>query len=88
MLCSENQFHPVIDYLRGLIWDGQARLETWLTTYLGARDTPLNRASGKMLLVAAVRRLRQPGVKYDTVVVLERKQGTGKSTALQILAGR
>jgi predicted P-loop ATPase len=39
------------------------------------------------MLIAAVRRARQPGCKFDYVVVLEGKQGTGKSSALRILAG-
>ena len=39
------------------------------------------------MLTAAVRRVRQPGVKFDTIVVLEGAQGSGKSTALGILAG-
>jgi len=39
------------------------------------------------MLIAAVRRVRQPGVKFDQIIVLEGRQGTGKSTALEILAG-
>ena len=87
ILCIENSRHPVRDYLDVLIWDGKERLETWLIKYLGAEDTKLNRAIGIMILVAAVRRVRQPGCKFDTMVVLEGKQGSGKSTALLILAG-
>jgi predicted P-loop ATPase len=58
-----------------------------LIDYLGAEDTPLNRAIGRKMLTAAVRRVRCPGCKFDCVVVLEDKQGTGKSSALRILAG-
>ncbi|MCK7612356.1 VapE domain-containing protein [Roseibium sediminicola] len=86
-LSLEHAFHPIRQMIDGLSWDGVPRVDTWLTTYLGAEDTALNRAIGKILLVAAVRRIREPGVKFDTIVVLEGKQGTGKSTALTILAG-
>jgi hypothetical protein len=37
-------FHPVIDYLQGLRWDGNNRLDTWLIEYGGAEDTEFVRA--------------------------------------------
>ena len=86
-MCFENTFDPVADYLAGLKWDGHPRLDRWLTTYLSAADTELNRAIGVVALVGAVRRPRQPGCKFDTILVLEGLQGSGKSTALSILAG-
>lgn len=87
MMALENSFHPIRDYLSSLEWDGRPRLDTFLTDYFGAEDTPLNRAFGRIVLIAAVRRVRQPGCKFDEILVLEGKQGTGKSTALAILAG-
>lgn len=86
-VCIANTYHPVRDYLRGLEWDREPRLETWLSTYLGAEDTPLNRAFGSLVLMAAVRRIREPGAKFDNILVLEGPQGSGKSTVIQILAG-
>jgi predicted P-loop ATPase len=47
----------------------------------------LNREFGRKTLVGAVRRVRQPGCKFDTVLVLEGEQGIGKSSAIKILAG-
>lgn len=85
--CLEHMYHPVRDYLAGLRWDGQARVERWLNIYLGADDTLLNSACGLLVLVAAVRRVRQPGCKFDTILVLEGPQGSGKSTAISALAG-
>jgi predicted P-loop ATPase len=86
--CLDRMFDPVRDYLDGLRWDGKPRLDKWLTTYLGASDNPLNRAMGRKTLVAAVRRVREPGCKFDFILVLEgRVQGKGKSTLLAILAG-
>ena len=87
-LCLENQFDPVCDYLASLQWDGKPRLDRWMADYLGAGDTELNRAIGRLSLIAAVRRARQPGTKFDQIVVLEGTEGRGKSTALEILAGR
>jgi hypothetical protein len=87
-LCLWHQFDPVREYLDGLEWDGTRRLDKWMTTYLGAEDTELTRAIGRLVLVAAVRRARQPGCKFDQITVLEGPEGTGKSTAIEILAGK
>lgn len=85
---KRDTFHPVCDYLDGLAWDGTPRLEGWLTTYGKAEDSAYTRAVGKLVLVAAVRRVRQPGVKFDEMLVLESPQGTNKSSALRVLAVR
>lgn len=87
-LALENQFDPVLDYLDGLRWDNTPRLDSWLTRYMGAPDTELNRVIGRLVLIAAVRRQRKPGTKFDQIVVLESKEGYGKSTAIEILAGK
>ena len=86
-LCLENQFNPVVDYLDGLVWDRVPRLGQWVVRYLAAPDTPLNREFGRLMLIAAVRRARHPGTKFDQIVVLEGREGTGKSSAIKILAG-
>jgi hypothetical protein len=86
-LCLQNSFDPVCDYLDGLKWDGKPRLDKWMVQYLGADDTELNRAIGRLSLVAAVRRARQPGCKFDQIIVLEGVEGTQKSTAIATLAG-
>ena len=85
--CEANRFDPVADYLDSLQWDGKPRLDRWLIDYLGAENTPLNRSFGRKVLIAAVRRVRQPGCKFDFMLVLEGPQGAGKSLALKILAG-
>jgi predicted P-loop ATPase len=59
-----------------------------MTTYLGAEDTALNRAIGRLTLIAAVRRVRSPGCKFDQIPVWEGKEGTNKSTAIAVLAGQ
>ncbi len=86
-LCLERQFNPVVEYLASLKWDGRRRIERWTVDYLGATDTRLNREFGRLMLIAAVRRARAPGTKFDQIVVLEGKEGTGKSSAVKILAG-
>lgn len=77
--------HPVRDYLDELEWDGEKRLDTWLETYAGAEDTEFNRAVGALVLIAAVRRVRQPGCKFDELLVWQGNQGDGKSSAIKAL---
>ena len=82
-------YHSVTNYLSSLDpWEGTPRIDAWLTDYLGAGDTPLNRFYGAATLVAAVRRaIRDDYVPFDHMLVLEGPQGAGKSTVVQILGG-
>nr|WP_280952341.1 VapE domain-containing protein [Brucella oryzae] len=87
-IAYERAYHPVIDYLDRLIWDGVPRLDTWLRDYCEADDTELNREFGVRFLIGGVRRIKQPGVKFDTMLVLEGRQGVGKSRLAARLAVR
>jgi len=55
-VAHESPFHPVREYLEGLIWDGVPRIDNWLSTYLGCDDSELVRAIGPRWLVSAVAR--------------------------------
>ena len=81
-------FHPVLDYLNALTWDGVPRLDRWLVDYAGADNTEYVCTVGSIALVAAVRRVRRPGCKYDEMLILEGPQGEGKSELLRALAGQ
>lgn len=74
--------HPVREYLNGLKWDQEARLETLFIKYLGAADTPYTRAVTRAALIGAVARILQPGCKHDHMLVLVGEQGRRKSTTL------
>lgn len=80
VVSSERVYHPVKEYLDGLSWDGVERLDTLLIDYLGAEDTPYVRAVTRKTLVAAVARIYEPGIKFDSILVLNGPQGIGKST--------
>jgi hypothetical protein len=81
-----SEFHPVLDYLDGLeSWDGVSRTDSWLIDFGGAPDTPYVRAVSRLVLVAAVRRVRSPGCKFDEMLILESPQGSYKSTAIKSL---
>jgi len=74
-------FHPVKDYLKGISWDGEKRIDTLLIDLFGVEDNLYTREAIRKQLVASVARILNPGVKYDLVLVLVGKeQGTGKSS--------
>lgn len=85
-VAARQRVHPLRDRLNSLRWDGVPRVDTWLTTYLGADDTAVHRAIGAKWMLSAVARAFNPGCKVDGVLILEGVQGRGKSTALRILS--
>ena len=87
-ITAERSFHPIKEYLEGLpAWDGKKRLETLIIDYLGAEDSSYVRAVTRKTLVAAVARVYEPGIKFDTVLVLSGPQGIGKSMFFAKLGG-
>lgn len=84
---ADRAYHPVRDWFEALPpWDGKARVDTLLVDYLGAEDTPYVRAVTRKTLLAAHARIYQPGVKFDSVLILNGPQGAGKSTFFARLA--
>ncbi len=83
---TRHAFNPLKDYLLGLTWDGIPRLDTVFIDYLGAEDTEFNRAITRKTLAAAVGRVLEPGIKFDTVLTLIGKQGQGKTSLVRKLA--
>lgn len=87
LIARSNPYDPVADYLRGLAWDGEPRLDRWLVDLCGVEDSTYARRVGSMWMVAAVARALEPGCKADCILVLEGAQGRRKSTLLRDLAG-
>lgn len=87
-ITAERSFHPIKEYLEGLpAWDDKKRLEMLLIDYLGAEDSSYVRAVTRKTLVAAIARVYEPGIKFDTVLVLSGPQGIGKSMFFAKLGG-
>jgi Bifunctional DNA primase/polymerase, N-terminal/Virulence-associated protein E len=57
----ECAFHPVRNYLNAVSWDGTQRLNSWLSTYLGADQNNYSAMIGTMFIIAMVARIFNPG---------------------------
>jgi predicted P-loop ATPase len=84
-VAAENRFHPIREYVESLRWDGDRRIDTWTTSYLGAPASQYSAAVGARWLIGAVARVLKPGCKNDCALILEGPQGSRKSTALRVL---
>lgn len=88
IIALRSSFHPVKQYLEGLEWDGVERVDNALRYYLGAdMPEPYLSTISRLFFQALIQRIYEPGTKFDTVIVLEGKQGIGKSAFPRILVG-
>lgn len=85
---EKNSFHPILDYLRPLKWDGKKRVDNLLIDYFGAEDTIYTKEAMRKMLVGSVARVFNPGCKFDLVLtIVSEQQGTGKSSFFKALGG-
>ena len=85
-VCAKRHpFHPVINYLDGLHWDGISRLDSFLSDAFGVEQTPYHAAIGRSFLIGAVARVMRPGCQMDTMLVLMGLTGIGKTSAVRAL---
>lgn len=82
---ERKKYHPIREYLQGLVWDGIPRVDSLLIDYLGAEDSAYTRAVTRKAIVAAVARVFVPGIKFDYMLVLVGRQGIGKSHIVSLL---
>lgn len=84
---QRNAYHPVRKYLEKLEWDGKPRVETLFIEFLGVQDNAYTREVTRKWLIAGIKRIYEPGCKFDEMIVLTGSQGVGKSTVARKLAG-
>ena len=89
-LALEHCFDPVCDMLdkAEARLGRHERLDKMAVDYFNCADTPLNRAFVRKMMIAAVRRARRPGCKFDNIVVLESGEGWNKSYGVARAGGR
>lgn len=87
VLAEKSPYHPVKDYLHGLVWDGAPRLKDLMFLGFGCSKVGSQTAArleelGKKLCVSMIARLMDPTSKTEDIVVLRAVQGSRKSAAL------
>ena len=87
VIAAGNERDPLAEYLTGLVWDGIARLDSWLFFAGGAVEDELTALYARRFCIGAVRRALVPGCKLDTALVLVGPQGAMKSSVLAALVG-
>ena len=84
-------YHPVQDYIKALTWDGTQRTNTWILDYLNPdvkdmkHEVYIQQVSS-LMLGAAIKRIFEPGCKFDNIFLFQGGQGIGKSLTMQMLA--
>lgn len=85
MVLARNKYHPVRDYLQSLTWDGVERLDTVLIRYLEADNNDYVKAVTRKWMCGAVKRVMEPGCKFDYMLLIQGDQEMGKSLFCQTI---
>mgnify|MGYP002418252981 CR=1 FL=1 len=86
LAADANSYHPIRDYLSGLVWDGKERIRYCLRHFLGADTDNFTYHSLRLFLLGAIHRAFSPGCKFEVMLCLVGGQGAGKSTFFRLLA--
>lgn len=85
----QNASHPIYELITSKPWDGVKRLDKALTRWLRLekRNAAYNEQVSRLMFLAAVVRLIEPGHKFDFLpVLIGLTQGTGKSTFIESIS--
>ena len=86
IVANENRYHPIRDYLNQLQWGGKERIRHALHHFLGCDESNYNFETLKLFMMGAIKRVFEPGCKFETMLCLVGGQGAGKSTFFRFMA--
>lgn len=84
----QKKYNPIKEDLNSSNWDGIERISTWLIKATGCQDNHYTRLVSERILIATIKRVYEPGAKFDHMMILEGDQGIGKSTLIETMAGK
>jgi predicted P-loop ATPase len=79
-------FHPIKNFIESVKWDGVIRVPTFFCDYLGSEHGKYTWEVTKRWFTGAVKRIYEPGCKFEIVPVLIGEKGMGKSEVGRRLA--
>lgn len=92
-VAHSQRYHPVREWLGGIVWDKKPRIDRWLMHALGETPATVPAALaeylglvGRYWVMGMVWRVMEPGCKFDYCPVLEGSGGLRKSTLVEVLA--
>ena len=86
VVANENRYHPVLDRINSITWDGWERIRYALHHFLGAEVSEYTYEVMKLFMIGTIARISCPGIKFEVMLCLVGGQGAGKSTFLRFLA--
>lgn len=81
----ENRIDTAVDWLNGLRWDGQSRVERFAVDCWGWKASEYSSAVSRYVWSAMAGRILQPGVRADMAPILVGAQGIRKTSAIQAM---
>lgn len=87
VVAQRNKANECRQWVESLTHDGTPRLDHFLPEIMGSPDDDYSRRASRNFWVSLVARTMDPGCQVDNMLVLEGRQGIGKSSALRIIGG-
>ena len=85
-VASKNAYHPILEKVDAMEWDGERRLVNFFIKTIGAKNEKVIQEISFRWLCAMYRRVKQEGCPFDAyLAVSDPTQGTGKSTIFEKL---
>ena len=86
IIADANRYHPIHRYLYALQWDGKERIRYALHHFLGCETSDYTYEALKLFMMGALKRIFEPGCKFENMLCLVGGQGAGKSTFFRFMA--
>lgn len=79
-LAKKNEKSPMLEWIRGTVWDRRERLDSWMIRHWGVEDSSYTREVSSKWLIGSCARLDVAGTKIDWMLITIGGQGTGKTS--------